>query len=109
MKLNFQSIIFAVSLLALTACNDEFLDRFPETSIGKENFFNSEEDLSIYLNNLYDFPGGGIYTADGYQTTDNAANTGETEIKTIMTTEASSATITGGWTWDRLRTINFLP
>lgn len=93
--------------LGITACNDEFLDRFPETSIGKENFFNSEEDLSIYINNLYNFPGGGIYSADGYATTDNMANTGETELKTMMTTQPSSATIIGGWSWDRLRTINF--
>ena len=97
---------FALLLLG-TGCNDDFLERFPETSIGKENFFNSEEDLSIYINNLYNFPGGGIYTADGYSTTDNAANTGETEIKTIMTTTPSSETIVGGWTWDYLRTVNF--
>lgn len=94
-------------LLLTTACNDEFLDRFPETSIGKENFFNSEEDLSIYVNNLYDFPGWGIFVADGYATTDNASNTGNTELKTMMTTDPNSATINGGWNWDRLRTINF--
>ncbi|MCB0630392.1 MAG: RagB/SusD family nutrient uptake outer membrane protein [Saprospiraceae bacterium] len=99
---------FALSgLLVLSACNNDFLDRFPETSIGKENFFNSEEDLSLYIYNLYNFPGGGIYSADGYATTDNAANTGATELKTMMTTDPSSATITGGWNWDRLRTINF--
>lgn len=101
------TILGLAVLLFGTACNDEFLDRFPETSIGKENFFNSEEDLSIYLNNLYDFPGWGIYVADGYATTDNAANTGNTELKTIMTTDPNSATITGGWNWGRLRTINF--
>lgn len=94
-------------LLVASACQEDFLDRFPETSIGKENFFNSEEDLSIYINNLYDFPGGGMYTSDGYATTDNASNTGNTEIKTMMTTSPSSATIVGGWNWDRLRTINF--
>lgn len=100
-------ILGLAALLLGTACNDEFLDRFPETSIGKENFFNSEEDLSIYINNLYDFPGWGIYVADGYATTDNAANTGNTELKTMMTTNPTSATITGGWGWGRLRTINF--
>ncbi|PHN01781.1 RagB/SusD family nutrient uptake outer membrane protein [Flavilitoribacter nigricans] len=100
-------IIGVAILLVGTSCNDEFLDRFPETSIGKENFFNSEEDLSIYMNNLYNFPGWGIYVADGYATTDNASNTGNTELKTMMTTNPSSATITGGWNWGRLRTINF--
>ncbi len=107
MNTRFITIIWIAAFLGMTACNDDFLDRFPETSIGKENFFNSEEDLSIYINNLYDFPAGGIYTADGYATTDNAANTGETELKTMMTTQPSSSTIVGGWTWSRLRTINF--
>ena len=100
-------LILSLVVLLTTACQEDFLDRFPETEIGKENFFNSEEDLSIYINNLYDFPGNSIYTDDGYSTTDNASNTGNTELKTIMTTDASSATITGGWSWDRLRTINF--
>lgn len=103
-------LLYILSLAVLlfgTACNDEFLDRFPETSIGKENFFNSEEDLSLYINNLYNFPGGGIYVSDAYATTDNAVSTGNTELTTIMTTNASSTTITGGWNWGSLRTINF--
>lgn len=99
-------ILLVVGFL-FTSCNDEFLDRFPETQIGRENFFNTEEDLSIYINNLYNFTGGGMYTADGYSTTDNASNTGATEVKTIMTTDASSNTVQGGWNWGTLRTINF--
>lgn len=100
-----KAALLIIVAFSLTACNDGFLNLLPETEIGKENFFKSEEDLSIYLNNLYDFPGTGIYTAD--QGTDNSATTGNLEIKTIMTTDASSATIIGGWSWERLRTINF--
>lgn len=99
------SLLLVVLLLSLGACNDEFLDQFPETSIGKENFFNSEEDLALYINNLYDFPASSIYIGD--RSTDNTTTTGITEVKTVMTTSASSATITGGWSWERLRTINF--
>lgn len=95
-------------IILLSACNDEFMDRFPETSIGAENFFNSEEDLKMYIYNLYDFPGIWSYTDDGYKTTDNAANTGSTEMKNIMlSSNPSSATITEGWTWTSLRNINF--
>ena len=50
--------------VVFTACNDEFLDRVPETSIGKENFFNTEEDLNIYINGLYNFPGVGLFIED---------------------------------------------
>lgn len=93
-------------LLTLSACNDDFLDRFPETEIGKENFFNTEEDLKLYIYSLYSFPGDGIYTADGYSTTDNMCNTGNTELKTMMTTSPNSTTINGGWNWGALRDIN---
>lgn len=95
---------FAGSLVMLmSACNDDFLDRLPETEIGVDNFFNTEEDLSIYVNGLYNFPGLGIYYDDA---TDNAGTTGNREIKTIMTTEANSQTITSGWDWGSLRSIN---
>ncbi len=96
-------IYFAALLtLLVTACSEEFLDRQPETSIGVENFFNTEEDLALYINNLYSV--GLDYNGD--RGTDNAATTGNLETKTIMTTDANSATISGGWNWGRLRTIN---
>ena len=91
--------------VVFTACNDEFLDRVPETSIGKENFFNTEEDLNIYINGLYNFPGVGLFIED--RATDNAATTGNMEIKTMMTTSPSSTTILSGWDWNQLRSINF--
>lgn len=89
----------------LPSCNDDFLDRAPETSIGKENFFNSEADLNLYINNLYNFPGWGLFIDD--LATDNSATTGNLEIKSIMTGSPSSSTVTGGWNWGALRTINF--
>lgn len=101
------SIFSLTSILMFSSCNDDFLDRFPETSIGIENFFKSEEDLKMFVYNMYSFPNVGIFTDDGYSTTDNASNTGSTEMKNIMiSTNPSSATITGGWSWGALRTIN---
>ncbi len=105
MKTIFKYILSLSLLFIVGACNDDFLDRFPETEIGKENFFNTEEDLAMYINNLYDFPGVGIYISD--RGTDNAATTGNLEIKTMMVSEANSSTINQGWEWERLRTINF--
>ncbi|MGB3618877.1 MAG: RagB/SusD family nutrient uptake outer membrane protein [Catalinimonas sp.] len=96
----------AVGLLwTLTACEDDFLDKFPETEINQENFFNSEQDLEIYLYNLYDFSGVDIYVQDA--ATDNAATTGVTELKTMMISSPSAATITSGWDWSSLRDVNF--
>jgi len=99
------SVLF---LFLLSNCNDEFMDRFPETSIGKENFFNSEEDLKMYIYGLYSFPGTWeMQSNDAYMTTDNCANTGNTELKTMMVGNPTSATITQGWNWSQLRNINF--
>lgn len=100
-------VILSLLIVVLNSCEDDFLNRFPQTEIVKEKFFNSEEDLNIYIYNLYDFPGMEIYGNDGYNTTDNAANTGNTELKTMMVGSPSSANITEGWEWERLRTINF--
>ena len=96
-----------IVMMTITSCNDDFMNRFPETEIGKENFFNTEEDLQIYIYNMYDFPGTGNYELDGYSTTDNASNTGNTELKTMMVGNPSSSTISAGWNWSKLRTINF--
>ncbi|MDA1019270.1 MAG: RagB/SusD family nutrient uptake outer membrane protein [Bacteroidetes bacterium] len=102
-----KKIINISLLLVLTlfsSCNDDFLEQLPETEIAVDNFFNTEEDLSIYINSLYSFPGFGLYYED--EATDNNATTGNREIKTIMTTEANSSTITSGWDWESLRSIN---
>lgn len=96
--------ILLITLIGVFACDDEFLDVVPETSIGAENFFNTEEDLQIYINSLYNFPGFGIYNSD--RATDNATTTGNTELKTMMVSSPSSTTITGGWSWSTLRSVN---
>ena len=92
-------------LLFLAGCNDDILNRYPQTSISKENFFNSEEDLNTYIYGLYNFPGVNIYMADN--STDNAATTGATEIKAMMTGTPSATNITSGWDWNHLRDVNF--
>ena len=105
-KLNFlNKIMLGVSLLFLTGCSDDLLEKLPETEIGAENFFSTEEDLSIYVLSMYNFPGSGIYYRD--EATDNTATTGNREIKTIMATDASANSITGGWDWEELRNINY--
>ncbi len=100
------SIIVSLLALSVSSCNDKYLDLQPETNIGVGNFFNTEADLNLYANSMYDFPGTGIYTSDAYTLTDNAWSTGNVELKTIMTTTATSATITSGWDWSSLRKVN---
>lgn len=98
--------VLLATLLLMVACEDGFLDRFPNDSISEETFFNSEEDLALYVNGLIQMRSAwDTYVGD--EATDNAATTGAREIKTIMTGNASAQTITGGWDWGRLRALNF--
>lgn len=105
MKTLYKYLLVSSLILLLAACNDDFMDRVPETSIGRENFFNTEEDLDLYVYGLYNFPSHGQFIED--RSTDNAATTGNTEIKNMMISNPSSATIVGGWNWNELRDINF--
>lgn len=99
-------LIFCISLIfSITGCNDDYLERFPQTSIGKENFFNSNEDLNMYVNSMYNFTDPWTYVEDA--ATDNAATTGNTELKTMMVGAPSSETIVDGWEWEDLRNINY--
>lgn len=99
-------ILLLALLTGASACNDDFLEKLPQTSISPEAFFNTEGDLALYVNGLLDMPDMyGIYLND--QSTDNAATTGAVEMKVIMTGSPSAQTVTGGWDWSRLRNINY--
>ncbi|MGG7664631.1 RagB/SusD family nutrient uptake outer membrane protein [Dyadobacter sp. BHUBP1] len=99
-------ILLLALLTGASACNDDFLEKLPQTSISPEVFFANEGDLALYVNGLLSMPDMyGIYLND--QSTDNAATTGAVEMKVIMTGSPSSQTITGGWDWGRLRNINY--
>lgn len=87
--------------LLCTACNDSFLDRFPEDAVSEKNFFKTVSDLETYTNSLYNW---GASTSDGV--CDN-----------IITSEASGVfdrmngliriEEVGTWSWSSLRNINF--
>ena len=70
------SALMAVGLL--TACNDAFMNRLPQTEIGAESYFNTEEDLRMYLYGLVNTPGYD-YVADAG--TDDQATTDMVELK----------------------------
>lgn len=87
------------------ACKKGELDRFPQTSISPNLFFNTEEDLSLYVNGLLSQPDRNSYLND--QSTDNVATTAAVEVKNIMLGTANAQNITSGWSWSRLRNINY--
>lgn len=105
MKKELYYLATLLTCLASTSCNDNFMERHPQTEIGVDSYFNTEQDLKMYCYNLYDFPNFNNYTADAG--TDNQATTDVVEVKNIMiSTNANSTTVSSGWDWEKLRTIN---
>lgn len=49
-----KSWILLYAIFSLLGCNNEFLERYPLDQISKETFWNTENDLMVYNNTLYD-------------------------------------------------------
>lgn len=46
--------LILLALLLSVGCNDDFLERFPLDEISAETFWNTENDLMVYNNRIYD-------------------------------------------------------
>ena len=54
MKKNILKISFVIfATLVMVSCNDDFLERIPLDAISNETFWNTENDLKVYNNGLY--------------------------------------------------------
>ncbi len=98
-------ILVLLALTVFTACNDDFLDTVPQDEISAENFFNTASDLQLYIDGLHSVAGYGTFLGD--QATDDVATTGAVELKNILIGSPSAENIGSGWSWGRLRQINF--
>ncbi|NQU53737.1 MAG: RagB/SusD family nutrient uptake outer membrane protein, partial [Bacteroidetes bacterium] len=97
--------IYLILLGALLfACNDEHLDRFPQTSITEKNFFNNISDLQTYSFQFYDYIGATYWDRPSDNTTIDKGH-----IRGLMLGNRT-ADNAGGWdknAWSRLRSINY--
>lgn len=114
LKISALSLIFAMSL---SACNDDFLDRAPIVNISDGNFWNSTNDLQMYVNSFYNttsllpnYSGWGTVGPYGL----DADNGSDTQIlpdyDTFMNGEGTVPSSGGGWStsdWSVLRRINY--
>jgi hypothetical protein len=50
----FSKYLLIFMVLIMASCNDDFLDRLPLDEISSETFWNTENDLMVYNNTLYD-------------------------------------------------------
>ncbi|TKG95333.1 RagB/SusD family nutrient uptake outer membrane protein [Puteibacter caeruleilacunae] len=89
-------------ILALFAgCNDDYLERFPQTSITEKNFFSNVEDLKTYSYQFYDYINPTYWDRPSDNTTIHKGS-----IRTLMLGSVNADNI-GGWSWGQLRTINY--
>ena len=114
-------LLFATILFF--SCNDDFLERYPLDEISSETFWNTENDLMVYNNNLYNLSDGSgimlghtwgrsIWHIDGF--TDNIAPMGNVTVvgpryALVRSGKHSIPTNIQHWGyygWNFIRTIN---
>lgn len=124
MKLKNYLAIICLSA-AFTACNDDFMERYPLDQVTDENFWTTESDLKLYLNGLYPtyvighgdgwsqskyitpLPVTGSPLAYGDFYSDNCVRTGSEPIELAGMNKIPTSAGSGGWSWTNLRKINF--
>lgn len=100
----------SIALVSLTACNDSFLGKFPETQLNEEAFFQSPGDMQIYLNNSYQDM---VYASDDLYSDNIGGYTSSHESYSLLRGTISEANV-GGWSneknkdWYNLRKANVL-
>lgn len=98
--------IYGIGLLslALASCNDDFMDRFPESDVTNETFFANTTDLESYSNVFYKdltVPLNDILS-------DNISIYGdENDLQNLMVGNLTPQTIKE-WDWKNIRKYNFL-
>ncbi len=98
--------LFLVTIL-FASCEDDFLQRVPQTSITKENFFNSPADLETYVNGIYNaMLNGGSY--DDISSDNTSTYIASSELVNMLRGNLSASTVSGWSDWSNLRTVNFL-
>lgn len=101
----FKVIYFVALLCILAACNDNFMERYPLSTLSPENYFKSETELKSYTNGFYAALPAALnifYNAPGYGD-EWAGSTVPEEFRGTRVIPTTG----GGWTWTELRKINF--
>jgi starch-binding outer membrane protein, SusD/RagB family len=124
--------VLIISILTFSACNDDFLERYPLDEISNQSFWNTEDDLATYNNDIYWMAGNDrdylfyLGHSDGVNPfssvrnsyvylacmSDNMAATSPRLSQYIQkktgkhSVPGNPAWIIGGYKWDILRVIN---
>lgn len=107
----FSILLFA---LFLAGCNDEFMERYPTTSISDKVFFESVNDLRLYSNTFYEFIQPWDYQIFPHQdyVSDNNVTYMDNHERNHLLRGGITASNVSGWNnwnrWGELRRINFM-
>lgn len=101
--------------MTLYSCNEEFLDRTPLDEISDPEFWQSETDLELYLNNFYDnFEGWWVSGGGAAPTYDRGTDVALPNPNvygndwTIRLDGSENVPASGGgWNWASIRNINY--
>lgn len=96
-----------ISILSLSSCQkDNFLTRYPVSSLTQQNFFANANDLNTYCNGLYSYLPGITSVALNDQQSDDYENNPFNKVVAGQITLPTSAS-QAGWTWSYLRQVNY--
>lgn len=96
-------ILGCIGLCVLSGCNDSFLEKYPETSITEDGFFNNVSDLEAYTNGLYE----NITSSYTDAPSDNMIYTESQDIYSMMRGEVNPDN-QKVWNWEKIRNVNFM-
>lgn len=99
-----KKILFYLGIVALTLGSCSELDQEPVSSVGPDAVFNSQSGLHLYANSFYAI----LPTASDIVKADNISDFGaRKEVPDYFREGAFGPQQSSGWTWDRLRNINY--
>lgn len=97
-------LTLACTILLLGSCNNDFMERYPESDISLRTFFKNVSDLETYSNTFYPDLAVPIHDA----LSDNISNYGsDIELQTLMVGNLSAETVKE-WNWENIRKYNIL-
>ncbi len=92
-----------IIIALLTGCNDDFMERYPTTSVTEEVFFSNISDLKTYTDGFY----GSLSSPIADIGTDNLAHHNSGSTIDQMMRGGITAQNAAVWNWSSLRNINF--
>ncbi|MDR2119891.1 MAG: RagB/SusD family nutrient uptake outer membrane protein [Tannerella sp.] len=96
-------MLVAAMICGCFACDDEFLERYPQTSVAVPTFFKSVSDLQLYVNGLYSV------TPKYYDPgSDNVTFARDVEPYSGMLYGRLTPDNVSGWDWAFLRNVNLM-